>query len=278
MLPLWRNELRVVLCSDRVILLGLGKGVRRKVIHQTLLPCSALPGVPAWQAALDVFKKWLANNEINRTDVTVLLSNHFVRYALMPFSIEVTNRAESQAFAQMLFENIYGELARQWRLQIEVGGYGESRLVAAVDMLLLDQITETVALSRLKLRAITPHLVAVFNCFQPQIKEADGLFVVAEPEQLIVVTFNHGKLSDVRRVLLNGALDAQLTNLLRREALTSGLDLTVIPVYLHVAGNPDFSLPIDESMNIHYLKYVEQHGGLLCAEAAFDMVHAGGYV
>lgn len=273
----WRNELRVVLCPDQVILLGLGRGLRRKVILQTILPCAALLGAPVWQPALTAFEHWLQSNTIGRADVTVLLSNHFVRYALMPFSDDVTSRAEAQALGQALLEGIYGELARQWRVQIGDGRYGEPRLVAAVDTLLLDRIAATLRPGMLRLQAVTPHLVAAYNCFHARIKEADGLFAVVETGQMMVIAFNSGQLSGVRRVPLNGALNEQLPNLLQREALTSGLDWATAPVYLYVVGKPDFKLPNDDGMHIHCLRHAEQTGASLGADVRFDMAHAGGY-
>lgn len=274
---LWRNELRVVLCPDQVILLGLGRGMRRKVILQTILPCAALPGAPVWQPALTVFEHWLQSNTIGRSDVTVLLSNHFVRYALMPFSEDVTSRAEVQALGQALLEGIYGELARQWRVQIGEGGYGEPRLVAAVDTLLLDRVVAMLRPGMLKLQAVAPHLVAAYNCFHDRIKESDGLFAVVETGQMMVIAFNSGQLSGVRRVPLNGALGEQIPGLLQREALTSGLDWATVPVYLHVVGNPDFKLPDDDRMRIHCLRHAAQAGTTLSADVRFDMAHAGGY-
>lgn len=276
MLRLWRNQLRVVLCPDRAVILGLGKGLRREVTLQTILPCAAMPDAPAWQPALSAFEQWLGANETGRADVTVILSNHFVRYALMPFSEDVTSRAEEQTLAQILFEGIYGDLAKQWQLRIGDGGYGEPRLVAAADSMLLERIADVMAAHSLRLNEIAPYLVSTFNRFHDRIQDTDGLFAVAEAGQVAVIAFKNGQLSGVRRVPLNGGLDEQLPNLLQREALTSGLDIEAVPVYLHVAGQPDIKLQSVAGMSIHLLRHADRNGALLVEDVRFDMASVGG--
>lgn len=266
-----------MLCPDKVIVLGLGKGLRRRVTLQTILPCIPMPDAPAWQPALAAFEQWLSANEIGRADVTVILSNHFVRYAVMPFSAEVTSRAEEQTLAQILFEDIYGDMAKQWQLRVGEGGYGESRLVAAADSMLLDRITDTLAAKSLRLNAITPYLVAAFNCFHEKIPSPEGLFVVVEAGQMAVIAFKQGQLSGVSRVPLIGGLEPQLPHLLQRAILTGGLDIEATPVYLHVAGQPDIKLPSDAHITIHPLRHADKSGAPFVEDARFDMASLGGF-
>lgn len=267
MLPLWRNQLRVVLCPDKVIFLGWGRGLHPKVILQTTLPCAPISDVPNWQSALDVFECWLGSHEMGRADVTVVLSNHFVRYAVMPYSIDVNSREEERTLAQILFEGVYGELVKQWKLEIVDGGYGEPRLMAAADTSLLDKIANVLTPSTLQLSAITPYFVSAFNRFHKQMQEPDGLFTVVEAGQMVVVAFKNAQLSSVRRVLLNGKLDEHLPKLLQREALTSGLDMNAVPIYLHVVGRPDFKLPDAGGLIIHVLSSVDS----FVEDTRFDM-------
>lgn len=275
MLPLFSSELRVVLCPDQAILLGLGNGLRRKVTHQAILPCTALPGMNGWRPALAALEQWLNANKMGRANVTVILSDHFVRYALIPFSAEVTRRAEEQTLARILLEDTYGDPAKQWQLKISGGGYGEPRLVAAVDAGLLDALTKMVAPTSLRLTSVRPYLMSAFNGFYKQLREKDGLIAVAEPGQVVMVTFKNGQLFTVRRMPLNGEPDKQLPDLLQREALIGGLDAGIVPVYLHVAGKPDFKLPSDGGMAIHPLRPPGKNTPLV-EDTCFDMAVIGG--
>ncbi|MFA6921626.1 MAG: hypothetical protein WC216_07250 [Gallionella sp.] len=272
MLPSWHNQLRVVLCPDKVILLGRGRGLRRKVIIQTVLPCVPFSDAPNWQPALDTFESWLAANEIGRTKVTVILSDHFVRYALMPYSAEVASRAEEQILAKILLEDIYGELAKLWQLSVGEGGYGEARLIAAVDASLLDRISTVLASGVLSLNTITPYFVSAFNGFHRKISDSDGLFAVIEPGLMMVIAFKNAQIYSVRRVPLNGELEGLLPNLLHREMLISGFDMDAVPVYLYVVGRPDFKLSDAGGLIIHVLAHVDS----FVEDAQLDMAIAGG--
>lgn len=276
MSPSFSSELRIVLCPDRVILLGLGKGLRRKVTHQAILPCAPMPGMPAWRPALAALEQWLGANKTGRAKVTVILSNHFVRYALMPFSDEVASSAEEQMLAQILLEDTYGDLAKQWCLKISGGGYREPRLVAAVDAELPEAIAAAFASGPLRLNAISPYLMTAFNCFRKQLQGADGLFAVAEPGQVVMVTFRNGQWAGVRRMPLNGEPE-QLPDLLQREALIGGLDTGTVPVYLHIAGRHDFKLPPDGGMVVHSLHHLGKTGAPFVEDARFDMAAMGEY-
>lgn len=274
MLPSFSSELRIALCPDKVLLLGLGKGLRRKVTHQTILSCVPIPGAPAWRPALAALEQWLDSNKMGQAKVTVILSNHFVRYALMPFSNEVASPAEEQALAQILLEDTYGDLAKQWRLRISGGGYGEPRLIAAVDAELPEAIAAAFASGPLRLNAISPYLMTAFNCFRKQLRGTDGLFAVAEPGQVVMVTFRNSVWAGVRRMPLNGEPDKQLPDLLQREALIGGLDAGTVPVYLHIAGRPDFRLPPEGGMDIRSLHHLDKTGALV-EDARFDMAVVG---
>lgn len=276
MLPLWRNQLCVVLCPDRVILIGWGKGLRPKVMFQTTLSCIPLSDVPNWQSALDAFVYWLGNNEIGRANVNVVLSNHFVRYALLPYSADVTGRAEEQAMARIVFEGIYGELAKQWQFRIADGGYGETRLIAAADMSLLERVSDILAPSALSLTTITPYFVSAFNRFSGQMQAHDGLFALVEEGLMVVISFKNAQMSCVRRVSLSGELERVLPNLLHREILISGLDMESAPIYLHVEGRPDFILQAVDGLSIHVLRQTSSVP--FFEDARFDMAIVGRWI
>lgn len=275
MSPLWRNQLCVVLCPDQVILLGREKGLRPKVILQTILPCVPVADLHNWQHALDAFIDWLSSHEMGKADVSVVLSSHFVRYAVMPYSAEVAGRAEEQALAQILLEEIYGELTKQWTLEIGQSGYGDARLIAAMDTLLLDKITTLLNASTLQLNAITPYLVTALNHFCGQMPE-DGLFAVVESGQMQVVAFKQAQLSSVSRASLNGESEEMLLSLLQRGALSCGLDTKTVTVCLYVVGKPDFELLHADEMTIHLLQVVGKDASLPIEDVRFDMANAGG--
>lgn len=268
MLPLFRKQLYVVIYPDRVILRGLGKGIRRTIVLQNEIPCLPQPDAPNWQSALSTFEYWLASSEMKEADVTITLSNHFVRYSLIHDSTEISSRDEAQTMAKILFEEIYGSPAKKWEFAIEEGIDGESRLIAAIDLDFLNGIVEILKISSMRLSAITPYFVSVFNRFHRQIPNSGCFFALVERDLMMLVTFNNSNLASIRRFTLNSVLDPQFSTVLLREVLTSGLAMENVPVYLHIIDQPNIKLPDIDGVTIHLLQNpnrTEEHN-------PFDMV------
>jgi hypothetical protein len=74
-------------------------------------PCDPAYGTEPWHGALEALKgvTW------PRARVTVVLSNHFVRYALVPWSAALATPAEEQAYLRHHFAKIPGAASRAWR-------------------------------------------------------------------------------------------------------------------------------------------------------------------
>ncbi len=57
-----------------------------------------------------------------RMNVTVVLSNHFVRYAVVPFDSAVSGASEEElALARFHFTKIHGERAKGWEVRMSEG-------------------------------------------------------------------------------------------------------------------------------------------------------------
>lgn len=275
MLPLWRNQLRVVLCADKVIVLFMGKGMRTQIKHQAILPCACLVGMPAWHSALATLARWLEDNSINKAAVTVTLSDHFVRYALLPFSEEVKTSTEEQVLAQILLEEIYGESAKKWQVQIgEAGRFSEARLVAAMDEQLLDEIKKACVIETLHLKIVAPYFVLAFNQFCRRMQDADCLFAVIEAGQMMAASFRNGQLFSVRRTLLSDDFTESLLNALQREVIMSGLDSNTTPIYLHLAKKLEGIFPEKLGLNIQVLELGKVDG----VDERFAMANIGNCV
>lgn len=262
-LPLFRNRLRVVLCPDKVILLGVSAGFHRKVWVKAILPCVQILDVPSWQPAVDVLEHWLRNNEI-AVDIEITLSNHFVRYVVMPFASQMNSHAEEQAWAKILVEEIYGDVAQQWQLTIGEGGYGDTKLVAALDSALFDKLT---TLSKLRLRECIPHFIKAYNFFSKNITVGSGFFVVVEAHLMTILLFEDERFVDVRRVLCDGDMKLQLNSQLQRIILTSGLSVVKAQVHLYVIGNPELDLNHGDGVEIIKLS----HGDFSGDDLEFEM-------
>jgi len=115
-----RDELRVVLSPDQVLLVRVGRqfthrGVMLRVLDKKAVPCAgALGGEASWSAAVRTLEAELPGVMNNAAVATAILSSNFVRYALVPWSGALRNDEEETAFARHYFRQLYGEAADSW--------------------------------------------------------------------------------------------------------------------------------------------------------------------
>lgn len=272
MLPLRRKELRVVLCPDKVIILVWKNGLRRSVISQAILPATPA-NASDWRPAMVILEQWLTENDLGKADVKILLSSCFIRFAMMPFSGDVSDYAERLIVAGLLLESIYGETAKQWKLTLDNEVYGEPCMVAAMDSALWDTLNQMVAPRQLRVVFIQPYVASVINAYAKKIQDGDGLLAVVESGQAALVDIRDKKIVGVRKTMLSGnSGEAEIAGLLHRETLISGLHDEGAKVYLHVAGDRSIAIPAGAGMNIIALRDETKTGSSLCNEdAGYEM-------
>ena len=265
MLPLWRKELRVVLCPDKVIVVAMTSGLRRKLVSQAILPVIS-DNTADWHPAIDTLDRWLAENDQGKAEVRILLSSCFVRFAMIPFSENVNNYAERLTVAGLLFESVYGESAKQWKLTLDKEEYDEPCLAAAIDVELLDALNQTISSRQLKTLSLLPYVASAFSAFNKQIRVDDGLFVVLDHGQAVLFVIKEGKVVGVRKTLLGTNYgERDVVSLLQREMLISGLGVEGGTCYIHTIGRLNYEFP-----SISGLKVIALRNESKC-DAYFDV-------
>lgn len=123
--------------------------------------------------------------------VTVVLSNHFVRYAVVPWSAALASAAEEEAYVRHHFVRIHGERAKTWSVRASPDG-DDLRLASAVDASLIDSIQRSFDGSKAKLVSIQPALMAAFNRARKDIPRAGAWLVLAEAGRACVALYAGG--------------------------------------------------------------------------------------
>ena len=240
MLPSWRDEIRAVLCPDRVILVRVARGFRRKVVAKQLVPCEA--GQGGWQPAVDALRAALAQPRWSgAADATLVISNHFVRYRLVPWSAELADDDEERAWVARHFTDTYGEpaapLEYQWSAQTPDG----LCLASAVDRELIAGVNAAFAKSASRLRSIQPYFMYAFNRWRVSMSGARQWFVLGEPGQVCIGSVARGRWCSFRAGKLGAEWQAEMPVLLQREMLLAeaGGDGEVL---VHFAGMAESAL------------------------------------
>ena len=96
---------------------------------------------------LEVFEKAIPREKL---DITVVLSNHFARYTIVPPQEDATAQ-EELALARFQFAKIHGERAKGWEVRVSEG------LACAIDAALLAE------LRKLNVVSVQPLLMLAYN-------------------------------------------------------------------------------------------------------------------
>lgn len=224
MLPSWHDELRIALSPDQVAAVRIEKGWQPRVAGKYIVPCAtAAPDAPLWQPATAALEGAVREYGGKPADVTVILSNHFAHYALVPQSGELDNDAEEMAFVRHCFARIYGRIADDWSFRLSDEPRGELRVAAAVDGSLLDAIREAVGPTRLRLRSIQPLLMAAFERCRRSLAGPTAWLVAAERGRLCVALLRGRRWQSIRTMRVGDDWIAELPVILDREAQLAGV-------------------------------------------------------
>lgn len=238
----WRNRLYIAIGQERISLLKLKRGLKTKLIASHDEAVTPVGKQPFWQTISDSLTRILAQPEWQNAEVNIVLSNRLVRYAVIPFSAQLQNYAEQEAFARHSLTQIYGATAEQWTLRIQRGKAGSPWLVSAVDHALLEGLRQACATYKLKLRSVTPYLMPVFNRYRKVIKTAPAWLVINEPGYSIFTLLSGGEFITVNGVCHDSLCELPL--LLDRENLAAPLSEPCKLICLYApAGNGLSAMP-----------------------------------
>ena len=159
-------------------------------VGEKRVACDPAFGAEPWQGALAALKSLELPKKCR---VTVVLANHLVRYAVVPWSTALGTPAEEEAYVRHHFAKIHGERAKGWSLRASPGTGNEPRLASAVDASLISEIKE--ALQRqagVRLVSIQPQLMSAFNRWRRAIPAGGAWLVLAEDERACVALHGGG--------------------------------------------------------------------------------------
>ena len=151
------------------------------------IACDPAFGSEPWHGALAA----LAAADRKRR-ATVILSNHFVRYAIVPWSEGLDGGAEEEAYVRHHFAKIHGERAKGWALRWSDNG--DTRLASALDPALIDALKQ--ALPRLV--SVQPYLMAAINRCRAAIPKGGAWLALVEGERACIALHAAGRWRSVQ--------------------------------------------------------------------------------
>ncbi|MBI4984023.1 MAG: hypothetical protein HZC24_01375 [Rhodocyclales bacterium] len=275
-----RNELRVVLCPSHAALLAIEHRFTRRGIRHELKGQEIVAGdggdakgtakrrydraLAALEAALPAYAR-------PQTAATLIISNHFSRYLLVPWSEELAGDDERLAFAQHRFRELYGDVANQWELRLSPTRDGAPQLSSAVDRRLLTAMRDIFARKGVAIASIQPHLMAAYNGAFPLLQKRSAWLGLVEPGMLFLALLQKGQWVRLRSLRIGDDWHEELPQLLEREACLAGAAGAIDEVLLALPDGIERSLPADGRWRFRRLHAVAAPGELPGGEWGFAM-------
>jgi hypothetical protein len=197
--------------------------VRPRLVAHGALPCETSEGEERWRGAVRAFAAAMAPLRGDRLAVTVVLSNSFVRYAVVPFDAAVSGDDEELAVARFHFQRVHGDRVRDWELRISPGPHGTARLASGIDPGLIAAIRAGLPRgARARLASVQPYLMAAYNrCARDASRRGAWLMLVEPGFACAALALRDGWLA-AQPLRLSGSESSGWIDLLEREHVRLG--------------------------------------------------------
>lgn len=240
----WRDQLHIALGPTEVVHLRRQLGMGGARVDTGVVRVEPAADAPAWRAPLDGLAMLWPVLATRPASVRVVLSNRFVRYAVVPWREDLSSPTEREEFTRHCFRETYGDSADGWALRENPEPHGRPSLACAVDRELLDSLRALSRGTRLRLGAIQPLFMTAFNEYRRALGDT-GCFLVYERGRLCGATYERGEWRSAMSARVDG--EGLTGAAIEREIVLHGVAEDV-PVFLCIVDEspaPDsFSRPV----------------------------------
>ena len=259
------SELCIVIYPGQLVMLNVTdkltlRGLRRHVQTQAHIPCEAGGGDMPWSGAIEALATALPSFAKRNMKVTVILSNHFVHYVLVPWCDKLNGEKEEMAYARHCFREVYGDATDAWELRLSPNKAGVPALASAVDKKLLDELRGLLGRAGVGIKSIQPHLMAAHNICHASLHGRSAWLALLEPDNLCLAMLHKGQWAWMRKMRIGEAWHEELPTILEREECLAGAEAAVNEVllwapHLHEKhGSGDGRIPASGRWQFQHLK------------------------
>jgi hypothetical protein len=222
-----RGKLRVDLRPGSVTLAR-----RASFLGTRLLPLSGVPvdqeepGVEQadpWRPSVDALVNLLGPDRGRPAELEVVVSSHFVRYALVPWSEDLVRDVERVAFARIAFRDVYGPMVDRWEVCLDEQPAGQPVLACAIDRELLAALGSAAAGIGGRISGVVPALADCINRHRRVLKGREFCLANVEAGRVTFAFCGRSGWRAVRSRRMDGALSELLATLLKQEASAAGV-------------------------------------------------------
>lgn len=241
MSPLWRDQLHVFFAPERVDLVRSARGLKSTDITNITAKCHQAPGKQQWEAPMHELAKMLERAE--KTAMTVTISNHFIRYVVLPPEDEITTPDEVFAYAGFRMREVYAERVNDWILSVSAWSPSSGAICAAISRELMMQIQELALRYKIKLIGIVPYLLSAFDQWHNVFDDKRTYFVLVETGRFCIALLKDNVWQNIRNQRILHNVEEELLAALDQEAIFYGHKEAVEEIRLFSPEHPSLTLP-----------------------------------
>jgi hypothetical protein len=186
-------------------------------------------GAKDWEAAIATLRTALPKFARGKETLTVILSNHFSHYILLPALPSLSTAEEDDAFARHTFREVYGDAAAGWTLRVSGDSPAVPRVAGAIEDTLLGALQRTAREVGVTLGSVQPLLMTAYNAWAGELSRRTAWFALYEPGRLCISLCSRNGLHSVRGCPAGETWRTELPLLLDREARLQELEGTDVP-------------------------------------------------
>lgn len=254
---LWCDQIQIFFAPGRVDMVRAFRGIKPKLSSKISEVHGYQPDAVTWDASMrqleHIIEKEDASSSLEGAEMVITLSNHFMRYAVIPPQREMLHPTELFAYANFHMREVYGERVEDWLISISDEDPYSGTVCAAITRDLYNKFKELASRYRIKLKQIEPYLTAAFDQWCKSFDDKRLWFVVIEPGRLCMALFSHGSWQGIRSQRIVHSVETELLAALEQEAIVSGWRESIEQVYLFSPEHPGLDLPIDKGWQFAYL-------------------------
>lgn len=217
MSPLWRDCVVAFLAPGAVRVQRHARGFRPVAAAMRRVPC---PPGPA--GCVEGLRQALAAEPRRGFDARVVLSNDFVRYAVVPDADALHGEAERNAAARHALHGTFGEAANRWEVAVDQSGGWSDLLAAGVDAEFPRAIVAACKEAGARSVRIEPLLALASH--RADVGTRTGWLAVLEPQRIVLATLAAGRILAVRSHRVRGDAAAEWPVLLDQSRLVHAAD------------------------------------------------------
>ena len=242
MSPLWRDEIGIYLAPHKLSVTRLARGVRAQQVAQAGW-VNDVAGDSHWTAVLAALDAKLSQPEWQKAAVRIVLADHWVRYATVPYAAALSGEAERLTHARHVLTGIYGEIVSQWTVTLSDSRPGAAQVACAVPAALIEELQLILTRHQLPLKSLQPQLISAYNHWRASLPDGGAWFVSIEQGTLAAARLVPGGWDRVHSVRIGADWAVELRRLqtfgrLANNSSQEGRVYVDAPAGLRIAAGP----------------------------------------